>query len=284
MLSTKISGLAIHTEYTFHLVLRTSAGTFQSEKLVCRTHKMTDLSGITVTPGILPAPQKEALARAMDRIGGRLIDTVRIDTTHFVCTEGRGPLWEKAVEMNIPVVRPEWVDACEAEGTIVSVRGYYLNADPKHRQLGNRSFSQPHGQLPVSQQQQAAASPRRSGPSEIQTNLPVRPTADREEPPVTPFPSGETRSGIADNEPLTVDGPEVGDSPPAPPPKDDVVKEEATEEEDEKESGNDEDEREEETDDEAGETEGSSGGNPPGSDAPKSNGRPGEGELDDVPL
>jgi hypothetical protein len=38
MLSTKISGLAIDTEYTFHLVLRTTAGTFHSEKLVCRTH------------------------------------------------------------------------------------------------------------------------------------------------------------------------------------------------------------------------------------------------------
>ncbi|PKX96090.1 putative chitin biosynthesis protein (Chs5) [Aspergillus novofumigatus IBT 16806] len=134
--STKISGLAIDTEYSFHLVLRTTAGTYQSEKLTCRTHKMTDLSGITVTPGILPEQQKEALAAALERIGGKMIDTVRIDTTHFVCTEGRGPLWEKAVEMNIPVVVPEWVDACEAEGTIVGVRGYYLNADPKARQLG----------------------------------------------------------------------------------------------------------------------------------------------------
>jgi NAD-dependent DNA ligase len=134
--STKISGLAIHSEYTFHLVLRTTAGTYQSEKLTCRTHKMTDLSGITVTTGVLDPAQKEALGSVLDRIGGKMIDSVRIDTTHFVCTEGRGPLWEKAVEMNIPVVTPEWVDACESEGTIVGVRGYYLNADPKTRQLG----------------------------------------------------------------------------------------------------------------------------------------------------
>src|SRR2546429_6028345 len=49
MQSTKISGLAVDTEYTFHLVLRTSAGTYSSDKLMVRTHKMTDLSGITVT-------------------------------------------------------------------------------------------------------------------------------------------------------------------------------------------------------------------------------------------
>jgi chitin biosynthesis protein CHS5 len=65
-----------------------------------------------------------------------MTETVRIDTTHFVCTEGKGQAWEKAVEMNIPVVRPEWVDGCEREGRIVGVRGYYLNANPKDRQIG----------------------------------------------------------------------------------------------------------------------------------------------------
>lgn len=134
--ATKISGLAIDTEYIFHLVLRTSAGQYSSEKLVVRTHKMTDLSGITVTPGVLPAPLRESLSGAVERIGAKLADSVRIDTTHFVCTEGRGREWEKALEMNIPVVRPEWIEGCEREGRIVGVRGYYLNADPRLRQVG----------------------------------------------------------------------------------------------------------------------------------------------------
>ena len=135
MQSTKISGLAIDTEYTFYLVLRTSAGTFNSEKIVVKTHKMTDLSGITVTPGILPAQLRDSLIKAIERIGARLADTVRIDTTHFVTTEGRGISWEKAVEMNIPVVRPEWIEGCERGGRIVGVRGYYLDADPRQRQV-----------------------------------------------------------------------------------------------------------------------------------------------------
>ncbi|KAI1277267.1 chitin biosynthesis protein [Xylaria sp. FL0933] len=128
MHSTKISGLAVDTEYTFHLVLRTSAGTLNSDRLTVRTHKMTDLSGITITTGILPAQVRESLAAAVERIGAKLVDGVRIDTTHFVTTEGRGVAWEKAVETNIPVVRPEWVTACEESGRILGVTKFYLDA------------------------------------------------------------------------------------------------------------------------------------------------------------
>lgn len=128
MHSTKISGLAVDTEYTFHLVLRTTAGTYSSDKVETRTHKMTDLSGITITTGILPASTKEKLNEAVERIGAKIVDGVRIDTTHFVTTEGRGQSWEKAVETNIPVVRPEWVEACEKNGRILGVTKFYLDA------------------------------------------------------------------------------------------------------------------------------------------------------------
>ena len=128
MQSTKISGLALDTEYSFHLVLRTTAGTYASDKVAVRTHKMTDLSGITITTGILPGVTREKLSDAVERIGARLIDTVRIDTSHFITTEGRGQAWEKAVENNIPVVRPEWLDACEKNGRILGVAKFYLDA------------------------------------------------------------------------------------------------------------------------------------------------------------
>lgn len=221
MRSTKISGLAIHTEYTFHLVLRTSAGTYQSEKLTCRTHKMTDLSGITVVPGVLPSQRKEALAAAVDRIGGKMVDTVRIDTTHFVCTEGRGPLWEKAVEMNIPVVLPEWVDACESEGTIVSVRGYYLNADPKARHLGPIHASAQQHQRTTSTVSSANAPPRSHSDVRSQVSQePVREEATGEGP-MTPFPGDETAGHpTADEREVSSD---EDQSPPPPPPKDEKV-------------------------------------------------------------
>jgi len=160
MQSTKISGLAVDTEYTFHLVLRTTAGTFSSEKVVVKTHKMTDLSGITVTAGILPAQLRDSLTKAVERIGAKMADSVRIDTTHFVTTEGRGIAWEKAVELNIPVVRPEWVEGCERGGRIVGVRQYYLDADPRQRQMG---FAPP--------EQEPAKEPATSSPPAITTKI-----------------------------------------------------------------------------------------------------------------
>lgn len=176
--ATKISGLAVDTEYVFHLVLRTSAGQYSSEKLAVRTHKMTDLSGITVTPGVLPAPLRESLSGAVERIGAKMADSVRIDTTHFVCTEGRGREWEKALDMNIPVVRPEWIEGCEREGRIVGVRGYYLNADPRLRQVGQG----------VTQQR---------SPNAQRAPNPPRETAESQPGSQRTFPIPESRSDLA---------------------------------------------------------------------------------------
>ena len=190
--STKISGLAVDTEYTFHLILRTTAGTFSSEKVVVKTHKMTDLSGITVTPGILPAQLRDSLTNAVERIGAKMADTVRIDTTHFVTTEGRGIAWEKAVEMNIPVVRPEWVEGCERGGRIVGVRQYYLDADPRQRQIQQAEVR------PQAQPGPVRESPLPSPPADSQTNgssQPIPPT-----PPAKDDPKQEEESSEEEEE------------------------------------------------------------------------------------
>ncbi|KAL9124026.1 MAG: hypothetical protein Q9217_006599 [Psora testacea] len=182
VLATKVSGLAVDTEYTFHLRLLTSAGSYTSERLACRTHKMTDLTGITVTPGPLPPPLRTSLNSAVERIGAKIVEGVRIDTTHFVCTEGRGREWERAMEMNIPVVRPEWVEGCEREGRIVGVRGYYLGADPKLRQVG------PGAGMRAQHQQSVPQSPRPgAGADDSQQTLPTRGAAPpQQSEPSTP--------------------------------------------------------------------------------------------------
>ena len=205
MLSTKISGLAVDTEYTFHLVLRTSGGTYSSNELQIRTHKMTDLTGIVVTPGIMPPPLRDALETAVERIGGRMVDSVRIDTTHFVCTEGRGKDWERAREMNIPVVRPEFVEGCEREGRIVPVRGYYLDANPKDRQVGS-SVGGGTTATPSRASSSATAVPSAAS----QTTLPQRGTPKESVVPETP------KEEIPDTPVSGEPGPEV---PPTPPPK-----------------------------------------------------------------
>ncbi|KAI4111809.1 MAG: hypothetical protein LQ339_000267 [Xanthoria mediterranea] len=216
MTSTKMSGLAVDTEYNFQLVLRTSAGLYSSDKLTVRTHKMTDLSGITVTPGMMAPPLRESLSGAIDRIGGKIAETVRIDTTHFVCMEGRGREWEKAVEMNIPVVRPEWVEGCEREGRIVGVRGYYLNADPKLRQVGQGVGLQ---QSPQRQPQQRRES---QGPASSTASIPNDQLPNRSRQEIqTPTSENNLR---ASNLPPQPSSPSEGGSPAPPPPAKDTPK------------------------------------------------------------
>jgi chitin biosynthesis protein CHS5 len=169
-------------------VLKTSAGTFSSEKLNVQTHKMTDLSGITITPGHMPAALRESLQRSVERIGAKIADTVRIDTTHFVCTDGRGPAWEKAVENNIPVVVPDWILGCEREGRIVGVRGYYLNADPRLRNVGPGASQQPPQAQSQQQQPQQPRSPVMSPRTEITPPTPDRPTQERDDEAAAPPP------------------------------------------------------------------------------------------------
>lgn len=257
---------------------------------------MTDLSGITVTPGVLDPTRKEALGVALDRVGGKLIDSVRIDTTHFVCTEGRGPLWEKAVEMNIPVVVPEWVDACESEGTIVGVRGYYLNADPKLRQLGTL-----HGNSHQRTTSTMSTSTLAHRPSTQQPPPETVPEQDPStvEPPLTPFPGGET-SAQPQAQAQEVGSEDEDDlPPPPPPPKDD------SEDSDEPAQTNGEteavpDSLEKESEAKLGKSEESSEEDsskestlpqhmPEGDDelnkaSPKGKGKEGEGDFNEVPL
>ena len=220
MTTTKMSGLAVDTEYVFQLVLRTSAGVYYSEKLSVRTHKMTDLTGITVTPGIMPPPLRESLNGAADRIGAKIVETVRIDTTHFVCMEGRGIQWEKALEMNIPVVRPEWLEGCEREGRIVGVRGYYLNADPKLRQVGQGvGLSSP-------QPQQQQPSPQRRTYTRIDedeaTGIPKNHPPSRGHPDSSSNTSANTLRATNQPPPTSPSG---GGSPAPPPPEKDTPRE-----------------------------------------------------------
>lgn len=183
---------------------------------------MTDLSGITVTPGVLPPPLRESLGGAVERIGAKIADTVRIDTTHFVCTEGRGHEWERALEMNIPIVRPEWLEGCEREGRIVGVRGYYLNADPKTRVVGQgvNVQGQQHQNLQAQHRPQSTQTPdngsQRTIPVQEQPPTPLqseRPSsAGSEAAPPPPAKDQPQRESADDNEGQQEDGDEDDDN------------------------------------------------------------------------
>ena len=130
--STKVSGLQLDTEYSFQLVLRTTAGVYPSNLLHVRTHTMTDTSGISVCFGTV---EDEVLLEnakvALREMGAKWSDKIQIDTTHFVCTTpaatpsganatnsivtGPGVEYQKALQLSIPVVQPQWILACHAD-------------------------------------------------------------------------------------------------------------------------------------------------------------------------
>lgn len=130
--STKLSGLQLDTEYTFQLILRTTAGTYPSNILRVRTHTITDTSGISVCFGnVQDNLLLENAKMALREMGAKWSDKIQIDTTHFVCTtpaatptgaEATGGLagapgveYQKALQMSIPVVQPTWILACHSE-------------------------------------------------------------------------------------------------------------------------------------------------------------------------
>lgn len=130
--STKLSGLDVQTEYHFHLVLRTTAGTYSSNTIHVKTHAMSDTSGISVCFGNVQDPVLLEQAKiALTEMKAKWSDRIQIDTTHFVCTTpaptptgatvagnantGAGVEYQKALQLSIPVVQPQWVLACLQE-------------------------------------------------------------------------------------------------------------------------------------------------------------------------
>lgn len=139
--STKLSNLATDQKYSFHMVLSTSAGEFVSEPVEIKTHKMTDLSGIVICVGSLENSDigRQELEEVVQRLGCHPVqDSVKLDTTHFVCTNEEGRQCQKAKDLSIPIVRPEWLKACETERRLVGVRSYYVLSGPSSTSLPRR--------------------------------------------------------------------------------------------------------------------------------------------------
>lgn len=128
--SIKLSGLSMDEEYTFQLLLHTSAGTYASKVLTTRTHNVNNMSGIRACfAGVSNEHLDRASREIIESFGARYTNAIEIDTTHVIMsTEPRAgdphsatyfQIYEKAQELNIPVVQPHWIFACEEEGRCV---------------------------------------------------------------------------------------------------------------------------------------------------------------------
>ncbi|WVR07603.1 hypothetical protein IAU60_004645 [Kwoniella sp. DSM 27419] len=140
----KTGGLQSGEEYTFQLVLKTTAGTYPSNLIRVRTHTMDNLTGLLIHFGpIQPPALLDQLRDCLKQIGARESPTVALDTTHFVCTtpivggdeSGRGGAidyeYQEAARANLPIVGPGWLLAVAAERKQVPISNYLLPALPQ---------------------------------------------------------------------------------------------------------------------------------------------------------
>ncbi|KAJ3514564.1 hypothetical protein NLJ89_g2300 [Agrocybe chaxingu] len=166
--TTKHSGMDINTEYSFQLILRTTAGTYPSNTLRVRTHTMSDTSGISVCFGNVQDPVLLENAKlALREMGAKWSDKIQIDTSHFVCTTpaatpsgaspagnmsgAPGAAYQRALQLSIPVVQPYWILACHAEKRMVPIAAYYLGANtPSTATFSARPQSMSQASLPYS--------------------------------------------------------------------------------------------------------------------------------------
>ncbi|KAJ1955675.1 hypothetical protein IWQ62_005479 [Dispira parvispora] len=124
----KVSGLDVNHEYTFKLVMKTSAGSYTSQVLKAKTHALDNLTGIHVAFGDYETEAEiESLKTCLERIGAQWSDQVTLDSTHLLCRTPQGSKYDKAMQLNIPVVKPDWLIACETNKKLQPALSYYLN-------------------------------------------------------------------------------------------------------------------------------------------------------------
>jgi hypothetical protein len=189
--STKVSGLDVDAPYSFHLIVRTTAGTFSSQTIKTRTLTLADTSGVAVCFGAVSPPEllDEAKA-ALDSMRARYAHRIQIETTHFVCTHAAdGPTgpppgsdapnpaveFQRASQLSIPIVHPSWVLACVREKKMVPISAHTvdkaaLSGGPPSTASLNRQGSKPGQQ----QQQPQGQVPKNVRPAPIQLQQPPR--------------------------------------------------------------------------------------------------------------
>ncbi|KAM0792882.1 hypothetical protein ACM66B_002644 [Microbotryomycetes sp. NB124-2] len=211
--STKLSGLSLDTDYTFHLVMKTTAGTLSSPIVKTRTHTINDTSGLSVCFGhVEPEKLLSDAQNAIRDMKAKYSDKIQIDTTHFVATSpaspsnpsgGPGPEYQKALQLSIPVVSPEWVLACQREQKMVPISNYYIGAVNHAASLSSAQLVTSTGQIPpskpVARRATAATIPEEGAASASTDAAASAPSAAR--PAVPPAPTSLSRTELAEEEP-----------------------------------------------------------------------------------
>lgn len=140
----KLQGLEIDHEYSFHIQIKTSAGTLRSNEVKGRTHTLDNLTGMNICFGVFESETAlEECKRLIVEIGGRWTEEVGIETTHLLCHVQGGYNYEAALQQSIPIVRPEWLKACVEHKKLQAAIPYYLH-QPSSLSISSHSEAPGH--------------------------------------------------------------------------------------------------------------------------------------------
>ncbi|KXS17497.1 hypothetical protein M427DRAFT_96917 [Gonapodya prolifera JEL478] len=129
--TVKLSGCEVNTEYEIFIGVRTSGGSLTSNKLTVRTHTLDNLTGIRIAFGEFGIPDEvQQLKEVCRRNECTWTDDLTVENTHFVCTLPRGEKYQRALELNIPIVNGDWIRQCEATRKIQPVGIYHVVSAP----------------------------------------------------------------------------------------------------------------------------------------------------------
>ncbi|CAJ0745762.1 1680_t:CDS:2 [Entrophospora sp. SA101] len=96
-----------------------------------------DNNGIGESDNIKPKSKQE-LIEIIKRIGAKYEEHVGPDTTHLICNAQGGIEYQRAIEGNIPIVKPEWLVACEKADVWIDFNNLFGvlgdNIKPKSKQ------------------------------------------------------------------------------------------------------------------------------------------------------
>ncbi|KAI8646202.1 hypothetical protein BD408DRAFT_449766 [Parasitella parasitica] len=124
----KLSGLDVDHEFEFHIVVKTTAGEYKSNKVNARTHKMENLTGIRVAFGTFEEaePAITELKDLLSKMGASWSEEVSVETTHLLAQLPGGANYDRAVQHSIPIVKPEWLVQCDRNKKIQPALPYYI--------------------------------------------------------------------------------------------------------------------------------------------------------------
>lgn len=124
----RITGLNMGYTYNFFIIVYTSAGKYRSNRVSVTTLTMEDLRGLNICFGIIEEAELEELKSILLKHSASYSEDVSLATTHFVTTKPSGSRYAEAKDLDIPIVTPSFIKACDIKKRVQPASSFALQS------------------------------------------------------------------------------------------------------------------------------------------------------------